>query len=341
MSDQQRDLFETEPAPWEVDDQSEILLATVVFAAAPRGEFDYRVPDSLRDRVKPGCRLHVPLGRSNRKIVAYCVDVRAAKTGTRRLKDVTGVQDEIPLISPPILQMTRWMADYYVCPLGMILETVVPASVRGAAGTRNATLLHVPTGVAARITQLKLPRKQAEALKYLAAAPAPLSPSDLALAVRCTSAPINALRKKGLVHEERRRVHTGDFAAQPAPRTKPLQLNADQQKALAEITDQLNQGTHHTFLLHGITGSGKTEVYIQAIEKLIHFGRQAIVLVPEISLTPQTHRRFQSRLDNVAVLHSHLSTAERHWQWQRIAKGEVQVVVGARSAIFGRRPSWG
>lgn len=341
MSDQQRDLFDTEPAPWEVDDQSEVLLATVVFSTAPRGEFDYRVPDAMRDRIQPGCRLRVPLGRSNRQVVGYCVDVHKEKTGTRRIKDVTSVQDAIPLISPPILQLTRWMADYYVCPLGTILETVVPASVRGAAGTRNAVLLHVPTGVAARLTQLKLPPKQAEVLRTLAASPTPLSPSDLAVAVGCTSAPITALRKKGLIHEERRRIHTGEFVDQTAERTSPLRLNADQQSALNAITDQLNQGTHHTFLLHGITGSGKTEVYIQAIEELIHFGRQAIVLVPEISLTPQTRRRFQSRLDRVAVLHSNLSAAERHWQWQRIAKGEVQVVVGARSAIFAPTPHLG
>jgi primosomal protein N' (replication factor Y) len=98
---------------------------------------------------------------------------------------------------------------------------------------------------------------------------------------------------------------------------------------------------HETFLLHGVTGSGKTEVYIQAIREVVGYGRQAIVLVPEISLTPQTIRRFRSRFDSVAVLHSHLSDAERHWQWQRIAAGEVQVIVGARSAVFAPTPHLG
>src|SRR5690606_22927217 len=100
-------------------------------------------------------------------------------------------------------------------------------------------------------------------------------------------------------------------------------------------------GSHETFLLHGVTGSGKTEVYIQAIREVVSYGRQAIVLVPEISLTPQTIRRFRSRFPSVAVLHSHLSDAERHWHWQRIANDEVQVVVGARSAVFAPTPHLG
>ena len=107
------------------------------------------------------------------------------------------------------------------------------------------------------------------------------------------------------------------------------------------ILDAMNAGRHQTILVHGVTGSGKTEVYIQAIQEVIHFGRQAIVLVPEISLTPQTVERFRQRFGAVAVLHSHLSDAERHWHWQRIAEGAVSVVVGARSAIFAPTPNLG
>ncbi len=107
------------------------------------------------------------------------------------------------------------------------------------------------------------------------------------------------------------------------------------------ILEVLNQRRHATVLVHGVTGSGKTEVYIQAIQEVIRFGRQAIVLVPEISLTPQTVRRFRTRFDHVAVLHSHLSDSDRHWEWQRIAGGEVQVVVGARSAVFAPVPNLG
>ena len=118
-------------------------------------------------------------------------------------------------------------------------------------------------------------------------------------------------------------------------------MNPDQEKALRTILDALQAGRHQTILVHGVTGSGKTEVYIQAIQEVIHFGRQAIVLVPEISLTPQTVERFRQRFGSVAVLHSHLSDAERHWHWQRIAEGAVSVVVGARSAIFAPTPHLG
>ena len=93
-------------------------------------------------------------------------------------------------------------------------------------------------------------------------------------------------------------------------------------------------------MIHGVTGSGKTEVYMQAIQEVISYGRQAIMLVPEISLTPQTRERFRARFDNVAVLHSHLRDAERHWHWERIARGEVQVVVGGAARCLRRRRIW-
>jgi primosomal protein N' (replication factor Y) len=120
-----------------------------------------------------------------------------------------------------------------------------------------------------------------------------------------------------------------------------LELNADQQAALAAILAVLESGQHGTLLIHGVTGSGKTEVYIQAIQEVLRYGRQAIILVPEISLTPQTEQRFRSRFGQVAVLHSHLTDSERHRHWERIASGKVQVVVGARSAIFAPTPNLG
>ena len=125
------------------------------------------------------------------------------------------------------------------------------------------------------------------------------------------------------------------------PRESAHELNDDQTAALGAIRESLHAAEHRTILIHGVTGSGKTEVYIQAIEEVIRFGRQAIVLVPEISLTPQTVARFRARFDRVAVLHSHQSDAERHGHWQRIARGEVEVVVGARSAIFAPTPHLG
>ena len=119
-------------------------------------------------------------------------------------------------------------------------------------------------------------------------------------------------------------------------RQEHLSLNSDQQQTLDTILDALREKRHETILVHGVTSSGKTEVYIRAIDEVIHYGRQAIVLVPEISLTPQTRARFQSRFDRVAVLHSHLTPPERHWHWRQIASGQVQVIVGAERDFCSR-----
>ena len=259
----------------------------------------------------------------------------------RSLKEIKSVVDEVALLSPAMLRLTRWMADYYLCDLAQVLDAVVPAVVRGQAGTREVTLLTVPTRVAARLASLKLPEKQAQALTHLIAAGRPLTPQELAAAVGCTQAPIAGLRKKDLIVEQRRRVFAQREEEIPAERHSAHRLNDDQQRTFDAIQATIQAGRHQTLLIHGVTGSGKTEVYIRAIEEVVSFGRQAIVLVPEISLTPQTRRRFRSRFDEVAVLHSNLSPAERHWHWQRIARGEVQVVVGARSAVFAPVPHLG
>ena len=168
-----------------------------------------------------------------------------------------------------------------------------------------------------------------------------MTPQELAAAAGCTPGPIQELRRKKLVSVEVRRVHPALPDAHPVVRVDHLMLNPDQQAALQAILEPLRKRRHETILIHGVTGSGKTEVYIQAIEEVIQFGRQAIVLVPEISLTPQTRRRFRSRFDRVAVLHSHLTTPSGTGTGGGSPTGEVQVVVGARSAVFAPTPHLG
>jgi primosomal protein N' (replication factor Y) (superfamily II helicase) len=341
MSKRQRDLFQPDPAPWDLDDADERLIATVVFPEPPHGPFDYLVPLPLTSAIAAGKRIRVPLGRGNRGLTAWCVNVQYGRVGTRPLKDVLAVLDDQPLLTPAMLRLTEWIAEHYLCPWGVALEAVVPAGVRTAAGTRATAYLSVPTRIAARLTKLDLPAKQLHALKLLAASPEPLTAQQLAVAARCTLSPIQQLREKGLVQVQMRRVPTGEIAERSEDPDSHRPLNGDQQQALDAIRQVLDSGRHETLLLYGVTGSGKTEVYIRAIEELIEYRRQAIVLVPEISLTPQTRQRFRSRFERVAVLHSHLSDAERHWHWQRIARGEIQVVVGARSAVFAPTPQLG
>ncbi len=341
MSDQQRSLFDTDPEPWEADDQAEQLVAGIVFATGPAQEFDYLVPDTLSDLVEPGRRVMVPLGKGNRQVRGYCVRVERRLTGPRPLKPLVAVVDRRSLLSPAMLRLTRWIADYYLCPWGQVLETVLPAGVRGQAGTRMATLLALDPRGAELLATGDMPDKHRAVLRALAAATEPLTPQELARQAGCSPAPIATLRRKGLIRSRTARISTARQAEAALPREERLLLNPDQQKALDAVLAALRSQHHHTLLIHGVTGSGKTEVYIQAIEEVVRYGRQAIVLVPEISLTPQTVERFRRRFGGVAVLHSHLSDADRHWHWQRIAAGRVQVVVGARSAIFAPTPHLG
>jgi primosomal protein N' (replication factor Y) len=340
MGNQQQSLFDDDPAPWELDSQEDRLIATVVFAEPPHGPFDYLIPDTLME-LQPGGRVRVPLGRGNRTVTAYCVEIQNRASTNRQLKEIRSIVDSQPLLSTSMIHLTKWLADYYLCHWGQVIEAVVPASVRGHAGTREKTFLSVPTNVAAKLTQLKLPAKQAEVLKLLFSSASPLTAAEVAARVGCTQAPISALRKKGLVAEEVRRVQQQSHEIATEELTQSLVLNVDQKAALQAIIAALHSQREQTILMHGITGSGKTEVYIQAIEEVIRFGRQAIVLVPEISLTPQTRQRFRARFQRVSVLHSHLSAAERAWHWKQISQGEVEVVVGARSAVFAPLPHLG
>ena len=344
--DPQKTLFDTEPAQWEMDAASERLLVRVVLPEPPYGPYDYTVPETLRQTIEPGRRVRVPMGRGNRTVVGYAVlvgDSRAwgAENLRHRLKDVVSVVDQRPLLSATMLRLTQWMADYYLCPWGQVLESVVPAGVRAQAGTREIEKLSVPTSVTARLTQLELSKKQGEVLRILAASTEPLTWQELAEKAKCGRGPIKALEEKGLIHVQHCRSIHQPAASPAAIRDSRLVLNAQQAHALATIRESLYARLHRTVLVHGVTGSGKTELYLQAIEEVIAFGRQAIVLVPEISLTPQTVARFRARFEHVAVLHSHLSPVERHWHWRRIADGEVHVVVGARSAVFAPTPHLG
>ncbi len=340
MSEQQR-LFADEPAEWELDDAEERLVATVLFPRGPAAEFDYIVPDRWRGAIQAGQRVRVPFGRSDRAVVAYCLRVTSKQVGRKPLKSVEGIVDREPLLSPAMVRLTQWMALHYLAPLGQVFETVVPAGVRQQAGTRKTVLLALAPDAREVYQELKLTEKQRQIAKKLFGDHPPMTAQQWARLCGCTTAPIQTLRKHGLLVTAESRVRTREHDEAPAAQRENLVLNPDQQTALDAILRTLNSGLHRTVLLHGVTGSGKTEVYIRAIQEVVRFGRQAIVLVPEISLTPQTKQRFRERFQDVAVLHSHLTDSERHWHWQRIAEGRVSVVVGARSAVFAPTPHLG
>src|SRR5437868_3768399 len=217
MSSRQNTLFDAEPDPWQFDATQEELAVTVVFAEQPHGPYDYSVPPALAAKLKPGQRVQVPLGKGNRPIVGYCIAVANKPPGRRPLKALRRLIDAEPLLSPAMLRLAEWMSDYYLCSLGQVLQAIVPAGVRGQAGTREMTFLSVPPLIREQLEtgQLKPGEKQLDALRILAASPRPLTAPELAQAAKCTLGPISELRKKKLVKAEVRRIQQVEVDEQP------------------------------------------------------------------------------------------------------------------------------
>lgn len=342
---QQGELFETAPPPWELAAQDDVALASVVFSEAPHGPYDYRIPDSMRDDLVAGMRVKVPLGRRKKPIIGWCTETKQGKAAHRSMRDIAELLDDEPLCDAPLVRLVLWMSHYYQAPAGQVFDTLIPSSVRANAGTRERTYFLPGPNAQDDALVNSLPAKQQSALRFLIAAGRPMTASQLSVQAECTQGPIRQLRKKGFLQENVRREMNEPTSTRWQVDDGEVEtahdLTDDQSAALSQIVGALDSGKGRTLLLHGVTGSGKTEVYIQAIEHVVRFGRGAIVLVPEISLTPQTRGRFERRFQSVAVLHSQMTPAERHFQWQRIRRGEVQVVVGPRSAVFAPMPHLG
>jgi primosomal protein N' (replication factor Y) len=327
----QPDLFGDVDAP---SPQAAGLFADIVFDRPLDHAYTYAAPDSLRPALAVGKRVQAPFGKGDKATIGYCVRV-SESAPSRSVKELIRVLDDEALLSADLLRLTRWMADYYLCGWGQVLNAVVPAGAKERAGTK--TLVFVEALPEAKLAESarNLTPKQSSALELLRAAGKPMETRQLARQAQCGPGPIAALVAKGLARQLVRRVDKFvaplDELAVPEPTPN---LNSDQLRAWEPIELALRRGGFQPFLLYGVTGSGKTELYLRAIEEVVRQGKEAIVLVPEISLTPQTIQRFQGRCGDAAVLHSHLGDAERGGQWRRIASGQVQVVVGARSAVF-------
>src|SRR5690606_29104342 len=204
-------LFDQQPPPWELDDAAEICVASVVFAEGAPGVYDYKVPDRIQAQLQPGMRVRVPLGGGNRPVTGYCVAVnRQARAGTRPLKSVQAVLDELPLLSPSLLELTRWMSERYLCPWGRVLERVVPGGVRRQAGTRQQLFFHPAENLPADWEALRLTPKQAQVVRKLLAARVPLTLDQLTKAAQCSAAVVQSLRRRGLLVGRYQRVSTAE-----------------------------------------------------------------------------------------------------------------------------------
>lgn len=312
----------------------------------PRGSEDGLTYAFGDEPVAVGERVEVPLGRGNKPAPGVVVRVggRELLEGmpaekTKRITRRTGAA-----LTPALVQLGLWMADYYVAPLGMVLSSMLPAAVKHSTGRVRRRLVERAEAGATEdmIEQSRLAPSVLRAWRQAQAIPAPdwpIEPRALARRVGArNAAPINRLIDAGLLRlVEKVDVRAPDprwsrFDIEQAPQSEITPTPA-QRRVIDGVADTLGDFAVH--LLHGVTGSGKTEVYLRVIDAVIARGSTAIVLVPEISLTPQTAGRFIRRFgDRVAVLHSGLSASQRHRQWSLASSGRASVVVGARSAVF-------
>ena len=312
------------------------LETPFVSVALPIGvdqTFAYALPENLRGKVWPGQRVKVPFGRGNRWAVGWIARGLEA-TDIKEVKEVAEILDDEPLLTRDLLDLAFWMARYYVTPIGQVFEAILPAAVKRKAGFKTIQLVVRTDKSESEVDRIL--SKQRRVLDRLAQAEGtPLAPRELARQAGCTVAVIKSLEKKGLVRIETREVD--EFARDlfiELEEPKTIHLTTEQALALQRVKARIAAEEFGVIVLQGVTGSGKTEVYLRAIEDVVERGRQAIVLVPEIALTPQTIRRFRERFTHVAVLHSGLTDVERHRQWRDIREGRADVVVGARSAVF-------
>lgn len=316
------------------------IFAEVVFDRPLDHPFTYRVPAALQANLALGKRLKVPFGKGDRTTVGFCVGITDSRPD-RAVKNVLEIIDNTSLFTQHMMRLTRWMADYYLCGWGQVLNSVVPAGVKSNAGTREFSMI-LPVVIERRPDPFpSLTVKQKLAWDFLSQCEQSIELKQLLQLAGCSQSVIEGLIKKGLAEKHQQRLDntnlqqgSGLAGIDLQEQSEALTLNVDQAKVFQKIEQAFVEGGFQPMLLHGVTGSGKTEVYLRAIEKVMAEGKQVIVLVPEISLTPQTIQRFQGRCGQIAVLHSHLRDAERGSYWRKIADGEVQVVVGARSAIF-------
>ncbi|MEL7448309.1 MAG: primosomal protein N' [Pseudomonadota bacterium] len=294
--------------------------------------FDYAAPAGPPPgSLVPGVRVRVPFGP--RKVVGVLIEVSdQSELPPNKLRRALSILDTQPVLDAELLELLRWAWRYYRHPPGEVLAAALPASLRkGGDALATVTTWHVtPAGRATNLTAMaRRAPKQAAVLATLCRTD---GATDEVLSRHEGSwrAAAKALLDKGLA-EKRQSLSAG--VAPPADITPGPQLNAAQRDAVTAI--DAAAGRFESLLLHGITGSGKTEVYLHAIESVIARGEQALVLVPEIGLTPQTIRRFSNRLGvPLAVLHSGLAAGKRLSAWRQARSGECPVVVGTRSAVF-------
>mgnify|MGYP000927777881 FL=1 len=294
--------------------------------------FDYNVPDNLEPKL--GDRVYVHFG--NKKKLDEGIIIGFKEKSEYKLKDIVKIQKDN--ISENRIKLAKWMSNRYFCNFSECLKLMLPPGTANKEETKRVkektiniytlskTIAEIETDIENKIIR---GAKQIEVLRMMYDNQS-LRLQDIEVMTNASSSTIKTLVEKGYIKQSEKQIERNTFLEKEIIKSSELKLNIEQQDAYYSI-DKPGE-----YLLHGITGSGKTEIYLQLIKRELEKGKTAIVLVPEISLTPQTIDRFTSRFgkEKIAVLHSKLSNGERFDQWNKIKAGKAQIVIGARSAIF-------
>ncbi|QTN34346.1 primosomal protein N' [Akkermansiaceae bacterium] len=322
------------------------MIARVLIDGPSELVFDYAIPDGLP--VAAGCRVRVPIRQKTSSGTVLSVNPPPEQSEFA-MREVKSLVEPEPLITPTLIRVARWISDYYGSSIESVIRSILPEAVRtedNSAKTRRiATAFDKPDPEELAKLEKRAPKQHAILTLLLAAKDRTLPTTELGE----SSAPsLKSLASKGFIKISSEEIRRDPEAAEEIIPSKPLTLNDQQQEAFEKIKSSLGglgDLAAQPILLLGVTGSGKTEVYLQAAQAALDIGKTVLVLVPEIALTPQTVRRFKSRFshltDQVAVLHSNLSHGERYDEWHRIRKGTARIVIGARSAVFAPLPDLG
>ncbi|TLD71245.1 primosomal protein N' [Phragmitibacter flavus] len=304
-------------------------------------ELDYLIPDDLAARIQPGTRVHIPL--QNRKETAVVLQILDDSPFADKLKPISSTVGSRPMFTATLLQLAQWTSQYYLSPVRQVLRAMLPEAVRSKPETflsdSHLTLTNPPDAEALEKLQKTAPL-QARIIHLLQSSGGEATLSQLRQQLHSATQVVHALVRKNIISRSEVRVERDPFQDEEFLPSSPLTFTEEQQAAFTQILLNLNTPADERkpILLHGVTGSGKTELYLQAIAHVLTQNQTALVLVPEISLTPQTIERFKSRFsdrkERIAVLHSHLSEGERHDEWFKIHENRADIVIGARSAIF-------
>ena len=303
--------------------------------------FDYNVPTDLEGTICVGDRVLVPFG--NKKTFEEGFVIGLKEKTEYKVKDIVKIQNEIKLTKENI-ELAKLMAKRYFCNISDCIKLMLPPgtiskNIENRIKDKKQRFVYLKKDIEEIEQEIESKiiksEKQKRVLNFLIQNDG-IQTTDLEVITDTTSAILKTLQNKEYIEIIEQEVERNPFINKNIEKTNKLKLTPEQKEAFEKIEKEIKKENYKEFLLYGVTGSGKTEIYLQAIEEVLKKGKTAIVLVPEISLTPQMVDRFISRFgqENIAVLHSKLSVGERYDQWKKIKKGECKIVIGARSAIF-------